>query len=110
MTLRKPRKRPGRGRLTSRVGENPSGALVGSAPVYIQFEDHCTGSGKWTKKDDVFHSICTVEIVGYVAREGKSYVTLSQFRDIGDDVHANLMTVVKSTIIERRNLSVPKRK
>lgn len=75
--------------------------------VYIEWEDHCSGDHAWTKFDDCFHTICSVETVGFVVRDHKKYLTLAMFQQPGGEVYAHTLTVVKSCITKLRKLRRP---
>lgn len=66
--------------------------------LYVEWEDHCTDMPRWSRDSEWHHSICSVRTVGFVAINGKKYLTLVQMMQPDLTIASQSITIVKSCI------------
>lgn len=67
--------------------------------VFIRWLDHCSFDGKWLTNPETHH-ICEVESVGYVALNGKNYITIAMNKQTDENTYGVMMTIIKSCITD----------
>jgi hypothetical protein len=71
--------------------------------VLVRWEDHASESG-WSIIDETFHTLCTVNTVGWVVRNDKKYITLSFMKQEYNNVVGDRLTIIKSCITKIKKI------
>lgn len=74
--------------------------------VYVEWEDHCTCYGQWTKVEDVFHHVCMVKTVGFVVLDGTDGLTVSLMMQTSNKVVSECITILKPTITLCKKINI----
>jgi len=75
-------------------------------PVYIEWDDHCTGNSGWTEFEDVKENIFCVQTIGFVALDSKKAVTVTLMFQGDREVISESITIIKSCITKIKKIKI----
>jgi hypothetical protein len=78
--------------------------------IYVKWLDHCRYNNSWWKDDEIDELLWVVETVGYIVRETKEALVLSETKYTPTDTRnqtqwSGVMVIAKKLIIERKTLT-----